>query len=227
MNTHIFKALLRPLCVGGVALTVLSACTMHQPSFGPTLLRNKITVAETIERMELYVGENGLNLSMRDQDAMGQFLAQYAQTGQGPLYLNVPNNAYGKAGVEKAQNMISGYLSRMGIGQPALQTGQYQTASQAAAPVIVSYRRLATMPIDCQQGASLTHTANNQPYSGFGCAQTANLAALIDSPQQLLAPYAMGNAYANKPVLVLGKFENSGVTATPRPTGQDVSAGGN
>ncbi len=227
MNTHIFKAVLRPLCVGVSTLTVLSACTMHQPSLGPTLLRNKITVAETIERMELYVGENGLNLSMRDQDAMGQFLAQYAQTGQGPLYLNIPNNVSGKAGVAKAQNMISGYLSRMGVGRPALQMGQYQAASNTSAPVIVSYRRLATMPIDCQQGASLTHTANNQPYGGFGCAQTANLAALIDSPRQLLEPYAMGNAYANKPVLVLGKFEKSEATATKRPPGQDVSAGGN
>ena len=106
-----------------------------------------------------------------------------------------------------------------------LQSGQYAAAPGAPAPVIVSFRRLAVVPIDCQQGASLTHTSNNQPYGNFGCAQTANLAALIDNPRQLLAPYAWDNASSVRRLTVLDNYSNGQATATPRPAGQEIDTG--
>ena len=220
-----FRTLRQYCALGVLAISplVLGACTVHQTSFSPTSLRNKITVAETVERMELYLGQDGLNLSMRDRDAMGGFLSQYAQSGQGPLYLNIPSNA--TKGVGQARNLVASQLASMGIGQTRMQTGQYDARANAPAPVIVSYRRLTTQPINCHQGANLIQTGNNQPYGSFGCAQTANLAAMIDNPRQLLRPYELEQGSAARGALVLGKYRNNEATATPRPADQEVSAG--
>lgn len=219
------KMRLKSVISAGMAAMVLSGCTMHQPSYPPTILRNKITVAETVERLELYAGQAGLHLSARDQDAVGDFLAQYARSGEGPLYINVPSNGQTSQGVAQATSIVQSYLGRLGLSGSAVQSGQYPAMPGAPSPVIVSYRRLTTAPINCSQGASLTHTANNQPYGNFGCAQTANLAALIDNPRQLLAPYEFDKGSTVRRMTVIDKYVAGEATATPRPEGQEVSAG--
>jgi len=211
--------------MAGIASVLVSGCTMYQPSYSPTQLRNKITVAETVERLELYVGQAGLHLSARDKDAVGDFIAQYSASGEGPLYINVPAKGLNSHGVSQANAVIQSHLGHYGMSGAAVQTGQYAAAPGAPAPVIVSFRRLVTVPVDCQQGASLMHTSNNQPYGNFGCAQTANLAALIDNPRQLLSPYPLDNASSVRRTTVLDKYNVGEATATPRPAGQEIDAG--
>jgi pilus assembly protein CpaD len=206
-----------------VATLALSGCTTYKPSFAPSVLRNKVTVTESVERLELYASQAGLQLSARDETAVGAFISQYASSGQGPLYVNVPSNGANSPGVEQAHSILKNYLGRMGLGAANVQTGQYKVAMGALAPVVVSYRRLTTAPIDCSQGASLTHTSNNQAYGNFGCAQTANLAALIDNPMQLLAPYGIDNAYATRRMTVIDKYNAGEVTASESSPTQEVS----
>lgn len=212
--------------IGIAVVTVLavSGCTTYQPSYEPTVLRNKITVTESVERLELYAGSAGLHLSSRDENAVAAFLSQYASTGQGPLYVSVPSSGAASQGAQQAQSIVQSYLGRMGLDGSNMQTGQYQVNAGVVAPVVVSYRRLTTAPIDCSQGASLTHTSNNQPYGNFGCAQTANLAALIDNPMQLLAPYGLDNAYATRRMTVIDKYNAGEATASDTSESQEVSA---
>lgn len=212
------------LLLSGVAALLISGCTSYHPSYAPTPLRNKITVAETVERLELYTQKTGLNLSARDEDAVTDFIYEYGRSGQGPLYINIPGSA-GSAGVEQAKQSIISRMRNMGIDGSALQVGKYAAAQNQPAPVIVSFRRLTTAPINCHQGAELTSTSRNQPYANFGCIQTANLAAMIDDPRQLLAPYDMDAAPALRRTTVLGKYIEGQPTSTPRPADQEVSAG--
>jgi len=210
--------------VSGLSGLVLSGCIMNVPSHPPTAVRNKITVAETVERLELFAQPSGLNLSARDRDAVSDFIYQYGNSGQGPLYLNIPANAQG-VGVQQAQQVISAHLQNLGIPGSAIQTGQYTAESGTPAPLIVSFRRLTTVPMDCQAGASLTHSSNNQSYNNFGCSQAANLAAMIDNPRQLLTPYDFADAPSVRRTTVLGKYYEGENTATPRPEGQEVASG--
>ena len=207
-----------------LAALIVSGCTTYQPSFEPTVLRNKITVTESVERLELYAGQAGLHLSSRDENAVAAFVSEYASTGQGPLYVNVPSSGTVSPGVEQAHAIVQNHLGRIGLDGANMQIGQYKVAAGALAPVIVSYRRLTTAPIDCSQGASLTHTSNNQPYGNFGCAQSANLAALIDNPMQLLAPYGLDNAYATRRMTIIDKYNAGEVTASDTAETQNVSA---
>ncbi|MEE9272637.1 MAG: CpaD family pilus assembly lipoprotein [Robiginitomaculum sp.] len=203
----------------------LSGCTMSQPSFSPTSLRNKITVAETVERLELFTEANGLNLSARDQDAVSNFIYQYSRAGQGPLYVNIPRNTANSAGIAQAKSAIGARMKSMGIPASALQSGQYMSRPGIAAPIVVSYRRLTTQPIDCQAGADLTNTSTNQPYGGYGCSQTANLAAMIDNPRQLLAPYEQGSRPADRRVVIMDKYKAGEATGAAVLPQQSVNVG--
>lgn len=212
------------LAVSALCGALLTACAGYQTSYPPTAFRNQITVSETVERLEMYVGPAGYHLSPRDQDAVNGFVSGYAANGSGPLYMNLPRGAAG-SGIADAQSAIVQRLRVLGIAPGALQRGQYAAAPGRIAPVVISYRRLAAVPADCPPGR-LTETSTNQPREGFGCSQNANLAALIDNPRHLLSPYDFAPPPADRNVRVLTDHINKAPTGTPRPAGQEISATG-
>ncbi len=209
----------------GIALLVstVSACSTPSTSTPPSIFKNKVQVAESIERLELYTRPNGLELSARDQAAVSQFLQAYGHGGNGPLYINVPSSAQAGLGSQQAQALIRQNLSAIGLGGAAVQTGQYQTPYGSPAPVVVSYRTLKTIPQDCRHLGDMTDTFANQPYDNFGCFHTANLAAMIGDPRQLLEPYAMTIPDSQRRQTVYDKYIKGENTASAQPDRQQVS----
>lgn len=200
----------------------LSACAATSPTYPPTHLRNSIDVAESIERLELYTRPNGLQLSARDKLAVAQFLDGYAKSGDGALYINRPSTSASGLGTQQAESVIRGLMVQSGMNPNAVQTGQYASRPGAPAPVVVSYRTLRAIPADCRELGSLTQTYSNQPHSNFGCFQSANLAAMITDPRQLLEPYATGQPDAQRRQVVYDKYIQGEVTAAQISPEQDV-----
>ncbi len=188
------------------AILGLSACAAPSLSHGPTQLRNPIKVAESIERLELYTRPNGLELSARDKLAVAQFLDGYGQAGEGALFINRPSNSVSGLGTQQAEAIIRGLMAQGGLNPNSVQTGQYASYPGAPAPVVVSYRTLRAIPADCKAMGSLTETYSNQPQSGFGCFQSANLAAMITDPRQLLEPYASGQPNAQRRQVIYDRY---------------------
>ena len=201
----------------------LTACSTPTASTGPAIFNNKIQVAESIERLELYTRPNGLELSARDQVAVNQFLQSYRQSGDGPIYLNVPSNAASGIGVQQAQSLIRQNLAALGLGRAAMQMGQYQTAHGNPAPVVVSYRTLKTVPQDCRQLGDLTDTYTNQPSDNFGCFHSANLAAMIGDPRQLIEPYDMTIPDSQRRQTVYDRYIAGENTASTQPDRQQIT----
>jgi pilus assembly protein CpaD len=205
----------------GAAVT-LSACAVPGPTLAPNHLRNPIQVAESIERLELYTRPNGLELSARDKLAVAQFLDGYAQSGQGPLHINRPANAAGGLGTRQAETVIRSLMARGGLNPASLQAGQYASAAGAPAPVIVSYRTLRAIPDDCRELGNMSQTYSNQPHANFGCFHSANLAAMVTDPRQLLEPYAQGTPNAQRRQVIYDKYIDGSPTAAAINPGQVV-----
>ena len=216
------RTLVKLFC-GTFAVATLTACSTPTASTGPSVFNNKIQVAESIERLELYTRPNGLELSARDQVAVNQFLQSYRQSGNGPIYLNIPSNAASGLGVQQAQALIRQNLSVLGLSSAAMQSGQYQVAYGSPAPVVVSYRTLKTVPKDCRQLGDTMDTFTNQPYDSFGCFHSANLAAMIGDPRQLLEPYEMTVPDSQRRQVVYDKYINGENTASTQPDRQQIS----
>jgi pilus assembly protein CpaD len=195
------------------AVIGLSACAVPTKSFQPAQMRNAVQVAESVERLELYTRPNGLELSARDKLAVAQFLDGYARSGDGPLYVNRPANALTGLGTQQAEAVIRGLMAQNGLGGNTIQSGQYASRPGAPAPVVVSYRTLRAIPQDCREMGSLTDTYSNQTHSTFGCFQSANLAAMITDPRQLLEPYASGQPNAQRRQVIYDKYIQGETTA--------------
>jgi len=202
----------------------LVACSSSAPARKPTIFQNSIQVAESIERLELYTRPNGLELSARDQLAVSQFLENYGRRGDGPIYINIPSQAASGLGAQQAQNIVRQNLASMGLAGAGVQTGHYHSVHGAPAPVVVSYRTLKAVPQDCRTLGNLAYTHVNQPYDGFGCSQSANLAAMIDDPRQLLDPYEMGTPDSQRRQTIYDKYIKGENPASDHPDRQEVAA---
>lgn len=203
--------------------SAVTACSTPTKSTGPSIYNNKVQVAESVERLELYTRPNGLELSSRDQAAVHQFLQSYGRRGSGPLYINVPATAAGGLGAQDAQALIRQNLSVMGLGRASVQTGQYQVAYNSPAPVVVSYRTLKTIPQDCRNLGNVADTYTNQPYDSFGCFHAANLAAMIGDPRQLIEPYDITVPDSQRRQTVYDKYIQGENTASEHPVRQQVA----
>lgn len=208
---------------GTIVVAMLTACATPTVSTGPTVFNNKIQVAESIERLELYTRPDGLELSSRDQLAVSQFLQSYRQSGNGPIYMNIPSSTASGLGVQQAKALLHQNLAGLGLGSSALQTGQYQSVYGSPAPVVVSYRTLKTVPTDCRQLGDAMDTYSNQPYDSFGCFHTANLAAMIGDPRQFLEPYDMTIPDSQRRQTVYDKYIQGENTASDQPSRQQVA----
>ncbi len=216
MKKTLFTACLLTVALG------LTACATPSITSKPTHLRNAVQVAESIERLELYSRPNGMELSARDKMAVAQFLDGYARSGDGPIYINRPSNAMSGMGTRQAENVVRGLMAQGGMNPSSVQTGQYNSKPGSPAPVVVSYRTLRAIPQDCRQLDNLTNTYSNQPHTNFGCFQSANLAAMITDPRQLLEPYAAGQPNAQRRQVVYDKYIEGATTAAAINTDQRV-----
>lgn len=204
------------------AILAMSACATPVDSQPPIYKAHPIQIAESVERLELYSRPDGMSLSARDSDAVAQFLSGYMRFGDGPLYMNSPANS--SAGVFQTQNMVQTMMAQLGARGAPIQQGQYQVFSpNSPAPVVVSYRRLKTLPKDCSLNSSLSETYTNQPWPEFGCVQSANMAAMI-SPDQLLAPYAYTASDMRRRMTVYDKYIKGESPASQLPPNQSISA---
>jgi len=221
------KNLLRTVILASASAVLAVACAAPQPSYGPTVTRNKVKVAESVERLELYARPNGIELSARDKFAVGQFIEAYRQSGNGPLFVNTPLSAGNGIGISQAQTMIRTLAAQSGINPSAIQMGKYQTDPRAQAPLVVSYRTLKAVPRDCRYLDDLTLNYNNQPSQSFGCSATANLAAMVSDPRQFLEPYALGTSDTQRRIVVYDKYIQGEPTASERPPEQSQTLDNN
>lgn len=202
----------------------LGACSTSMPVDPPMNLKNRIQIAETVERLELYARPDGLSLSARDEMAVANFLKAYAAQGDGPLFVNVPALKRPSAGIAQTQDLIKGMMASTGLGYLPVETGQYNTPMGASAPVVVSYKVLKTVVPDCRWLGNLTSTGNNQTYAGFGCSTSANMAAMISDPRQFIEPYPMISPDMERRSVVYDRYIEGQDPSSAQPSRQAVSA---
>ena len=223
--THKSNSARKAALAGGMlaAVLALGACQ----SYGnldrqPSHRMNPAQVAETVERLELYARPDGLVLSARDEAAVTGFMREYAASGSGPLFINRPSTQ--GRGVAETDRALSAAMRRAGLAPNAVQSGQYMARPGVPAPVVVSYRVLRTVPQDCSSMPNITDTRLNGPMPHFGCFASANLAAMVSDPQQLLEPYASDPPNAQRRQVIYDAYIQGQATGAAKPPGQDVSS---
>ena len=203
---------LASLAVALALSSALAACMGAQAgSLSPTPLtptqRFTLQVEPGVERIALAVHETGL--TSNQTAALSALANSFGIEGAQVLRIEAPsgddpvsaNFAY----------RIKTELEHRGIGP--VQVVAY-SAPDPRAPVLVGYETFRAVVPQCgTQWESLTRTGANQTPSNFGCAVTANLAAQIDNPRDIIQPRGMTPSNAGRRTVVFDNYRKGEATA--------------
>lgn len=206
---------LAPIVLGGL----LSACVggVHKEQPAPHVLaavtpteQFSIEVASVPD--EILLAPHGA-LSSNQSAALGELASRWRETGGSPIVVEASAGAGGGT-AQAAVQALQAY------GVPA-ESVQVKPAGEgdasAPAPVRVGFTRLAAIGPNCAgMWDELTNTGRNLTHSSFGCATTANMAAMIADPRDLTRPRDVAASDGDRRANVLGKYRKGQSTASER-----------
>jgi pilus assembly protein CpaD len=202
------------LTAGGLAL---SACVGGPASLGgePPLTptsRYSLQVEPGLERIALAVHETGVSANQRA--ALGDLVNRFAMEGAPVLVIEAPSG--GDPVAAEAAWAVRAILQQAGVPENRIQVAAY-VAPDPRAPVLVGFETVRAVVPQCgTQWGNLSRSGDNQSASNFGCAVTANLAAQIADPRDIVAPRGMTPSEAGRRAVVFDAYREGTATSAAR-----------
>ena len=210
--------ILGPVPFAAIAAAMALAGCMGGPAGGggpPPLTptsRFSLQVEPGLERIALAVHDQGL--SGNQHAALTDIANRFAVEGAPLLRIEAP------AGNDPVANdfawRIKGALEQIGMPGDRIQVVAYN-APDPRAPVLIGYETLRAVVPQCGTvWTSLTRTNANETPPNFGCAVTANLAAQIANPRDIITPRGMTPGDAGRRTVVFDHYRKGEATAAPQ-----------
>lgn len=205
------------LLIPALASIVLASAALAACSAAPTATSGPAALARTPtelwsnrvavqpDEIRLAVHEGGLSPTQRE--ALGVFAADWRASGGGPITLRAPLGGADPQTVGRASDGVRLQLSGAGVPASLITLASYDAAGDPLAPLIVGRERYRVNVPRCgQEWTNIAHSANNEVQANFGCAITANMAAQVADPGDLLGPAPVTAPDAQRRGVVLGKY---------------------
>ena len=209
---------LRPALPVIAACAALAGCFAHAPApphpglvaLTPTE-QFAVEVRSTID--EIHLAPHG-GLSPAQHAALVDLADRWRDAGEGPVVLHAAAGGPAEATAHAAAHA----LQAAGVPPPFVQVTPYEAQTGAPpAPVRVGYSRLVAVGPQCANlWTDVSSTARNLPQSTFGCAVTANIAAQIANPRDLVSPRPSYPADAVRRATVMAKYRKGEPTGATR-----------
>jgi pilus assembly protein CpaD len=179
-------------CGGGYAARRERAADnpVLQAHLNRTVLEAHTPTAVPVEaRLVLAAADGAQGLTGQEYSQLTSFANNFVQLGRGTLVISVPANAGNSGTAALIAQDAQRALYAGGVDYAKISGGTYQAQGRANAPVMLSFARYEAVKITCQPWSEIDprKTASNLSPDRFGCAQNANLAAMVSDPGDLLA----------------------------------------
>jgi pilus assembly protein CpaD len=208
----------KPASAAAVAVLLLglsiSGCASVSEEEAPLtpLSRYSLQVEPGLDRIALAVHDQGL--SNTQQVALRDLAVRYDASGHGYVRIESPAGNDPVA-VEQAYAVRTA-LQAVGVPEDRIQMAAY-AAPDPRAPVLVGFESLRARVPDCSaERGSMGPRYSNQSSAGFGCAVTANMAAQITSPRDILGARAMTPADSGRAAVVFDNYRKGQASSTPQ-----------
>lgn len=170
-----------------------------------------IQVRQTPDQVQLAIHERGL--SEGQQAALMALVDRWRETGGGAVTIQAPRGP-GDGLARLYAEAATHALVDFGVPLEHVRLVGYDAAPGKPAPLIVGFASYEAQGPTCGHFDNLTSTGSNKPFANFGCATSANFAAQIANPRDLMAPRDMTPADATRRSVVLEKYRKGEVTST-------------
>lgn len=185
-------------------------------------------IAVTSHPEQIALGLHTGGMSANQQAALAQFVSRWRDDGGGTVSVRAPADAADPATAQRMQAQASGYLAKLGVPPVKLQVSGYTAHRAPGAPLLISYERFSAQGPNCSGGwADLAANDHNSTFSHFGCAVTANIAAQVANPRDLIAPSVTTAADNSRRAIVLDKYRKGDVTASAKDDQADGKVSSN
>ncbi|HEX2561492.1 CpaD family pilus assembly protein [Phenylobacterium sp.] len=205
------KSWVRPLAGLGLAASVAACAPPEAPGaqLDPRLPTENFKADVADEPHELALAVHGWGLSQNQASALTDFAVGWQASGAVPIRIHVPTGV-DPAIARRFGEMVREHLSKEGVPDEAMQ----MVESGGDNVLRVGYlRRVAVVPECGVQWSDLRRSAANEVQPNFGCAVTANIAAQIAEPNDLLGPRPSEPVDAGRRATVLDKYRKGQNTA--------------
>jgi len=162
---------------------------------------------------EVRLAPHATGLSGTQARALAEFHARWTLAEGGVITVAAPTDAQGP-GAYRVGTDARNFLIRQGAPADRVQLVGYAGAGDA--PVVVGFQRYVAIGPRCGAWSPVTSTGSNAPYGNLGCAVTANMAAQVANPEDLLRARPMDPADTGRRTTVLSKYRNGEVTSTAK-----------
>jgi pilus assembly protein CpaD len=168
----------------------------------------KLEAVSRTETLNFRVREEGL--SENQSKALDQVSARAGWALGQPVSLVLIGTG-SPASVHSMQS-IQAYLITKGVADEDISL--YNNSLQPADVISLNVMTYSMKPLQCgQKWESLTYNYKNEPYNNFGCTITANMAAQIADPRDVIDPAPGDPIDATRRTLVMDKYQKGEITA--------------
>ncbi len=203
-----------PALLTATAVVTLAACASGPTGPIPITPTSRYTLAVEpgVDRIALAVHEQGL--SPNQQAAVRDLAWRFAHEGAPAIVIEAPSGGDSIAGDQAWR--IKAALEAEGVHPSAVVVRAY-AAPDPRAPVLAGFETLRAHVPQCGTAIStFKGTADNQASGNFGCAITANMAAQIANPRDILTPRDMTPADGNRRATVFDNYRRGAISSAPQ-----------
>ena len=112
---------------------------------------------------------------------------------------------------------IEAALEELGVSPDRIRLGGYDAGQRIGAPIAVGFKSYKAQGPQCgHDWNDFTNSRDNDVNHNFGCATTANIAAMIANPADLLNPQQTDPADASRRETVLGKYRQGATSSSAK-----------
>jgi pilus assembly protein CpaD len=210
-----------PLWLAGLGLLALGACASSpaaSPKSPPPITPSeRYGIEVEPSPLELKLGPHAAGLSPTQVEAMRDFIARWNDADRGMITIKAPSHAPNPAEVYRTAAAAHDFLVSQGVPSDAVQMVGYDGGGDPQSPVVVGFLRyMAKGPVCGTNWGNLANSFGNDEYKEFGCSVTANIAAQIANPADLLHPRDMTPSDASRRQAVLDKYRQGTTTSTAK-----------
>jgi pilus assembly protein CpaD len=201
----------RSLAIILLAGALAGCASMHRhetaKNDGPRLPSTRFAVALTHTPDDIRLAPHATGLSTAQSSAVIALAQRWRDGGDGPVIIQTP--AGGGADAFTGATAVQDALLRQGLTEDQIRIVNYQVDASAAGmqPIVVGFTRYEAHGPACgRDWKDYTKTINNDTTPNFGCAVTANFAAMIANPADLKGDRPMDPSDANRRETIVGHY---------------------
>ena len=202
--------------LGAAALLTACATTSHEP---PVADHAALTPTEQYPLRarqlpgELRLAVHAEGLSPAERDALADLADHWADAGGGDVTIRVPSAGADPRAADLSSRQALEFLAAAGVPFDHLRRVGYAPEAGGPAPLVVAYLTYrAIIPRCGREWENLSTNGKNRPMENFGCAVSANMAAQIADPADIVHPRDLDPTDAGRRTTVIDKYRQGQAT---------------